>query len=123
MDRAEPNVFERYAELGGVIFSIMLALISALISLTKWNAQRKKDRVDVFYQELMDIKGQIPDIKIIQDGAKIVRKIKATQDKAFKMLIDEELTADESFRIYMELSKETINDVKLRVQQINRVSK
>jgi hypothetical protein len=39
------------------------------------------------------------------------------------MLIDEELTADESFRIYMELSKETINDVKLRVQQINRVAK
>jgi len=123
LDRAEPNVFERYAELGGVIFSILLALISALISLSKWTAQRKKDRVDVFYQELMEIKGQISSIKIIQDGAKIVRDIKATQDKAFKMLIDEELTADESFRIYMELSKETINDVKLRVQQINRVAK
>jgi len=120
LDRAEPNVFERYAELAGVLFSVGIAFISALISLTKWRGQRKKDRVDVFYQELMDTKNDLPNIRSVHEGIAKIKEIKATQDRAFKMLIDEELTADESFRIYMELSKETINDVKLRVQQINK---
>lgn len=122
LDRAEPNIFERYAELAGVLFSVAIALISALISLSKWRGQRKKDRVDVFYKELMDIKNDLPNVNNVQAGVAKIKEIKATQDKAFKMLIDEQLTADESFRIYMELSKETINDVKLRVQQIKKIA-
>lgn len=120
LDRDEPGVLERYAELFGVFFSIGIALISAILSLSKWRKQRKKDRVDVFYGELMQIKNELPSMKTVPYGAKIIAKIKKTQDRAFKMLIDEELVADESFRIYMELSKETINEVKLRAQQIKR---
>ncbi|MEQ8241320.1 MAG: TAXI family TRAP transporter solute-binding subunit [Cyclobacteriaceae bacterium] len=118
LDRDEPGFFERYAELVGVMFSIIVAIISALISLTRWQKQKKKDRVDVFYKVLMDIKNELPQIKTIRDGAFKIKEIQESQNKAFKMLINEELEADESFRIFMELSKETIDEVKMRVRSI-----
>ena len=47
--RDEPSFVERYAELGGVIISLVVAAWSGLVSLTKWQAQKKKDRIDEFY--------------------------------------------------------------------------
>ena len=118
LDRDEPSILERYAELGGVAFSILFALISGLISLSKWRNQRKKDRVDVFYKSLMDVKKQLPAIRSIKECVVLIKEIKVEQEKAFEMLIDEKLTADESFRIYMELSKETINELRAKIKQI-----
>lgn len=48
--REEPSSIERYAELGGVLLSIAIASISGLVSLTKWQAQKRKDKVDEFYE-------------------------------------------------------------------------
>lgn len=118
LDRDEPSFLERYAELAGVLFSIALALVSALISLSRWQSQKKKDRVDIFYKDLMDIKNELPTIHDVRKGLEKINEVKAAQNKAFEMLIDEKLTADESFRIYMELSKETINEIRLRIKQM-----
>ena len=39
------------------------------------------------------------------------------------MLINEELEANESFRIYMELSKETIHELRGRVKRLKALNK
>ncbi len=112
LDREEPGFLERYAELAGVGFSIIIALITGLISLSRSRVQRKKDRVDVFYKELMDIKNESGNT---MDSVKAkIEHIKKSQNKAFDMLINEKLSANESFRIYMELSKETISELRLK---------
>ena len=117
LDREEPSFFERYAELGGVILSIIIALWSGIASLTRWQAQKKKDKIDEFYEDLMNIKNGVSLIDSIAEGMKRVRHVQAAQKKAFEMLIAEKLVANESFRIYMELSKETINELhgKMRI--------
>lgn len=116
LDRDEPDFFERYAELFGVLFSIVIAIVSGLISLSKWQTQKKKDRIDVFYKVLMEIKKELPNIKTSRDTLFKIKEIKDSQNKAFEMLINEELIADESFRIFTELSTETINEVKQRAR-------
>jgi len=118
LDRDEPGFFERYAELAGVIFTIALAIGSGLVSLSKWRKQKKKDQVDVFYADLMKIKQEIPKIRGISEGKEKIRVIRNQQSKAFEMLINEELEANESFRIYMELSRETILDIQYRLRRI-----
>ncbi|MEQ6168295.1 TAXI family TRAP transporter solute-binding subunit [Ekhidna sp. MALMAid0563] len=117
LDRDEPSFLERYAELGGVILSIVIALFSGIVSLTKWQAQKKKDKIDEFYEDLMNIKNAIPKINQISSAIEKVKRVQASQNKAFEMLIAEKLVANDSFRIYMELSKETINELrgKMRV--------
>ncbi len=114
LDRDEPSFVERYAELGGVALSIIIAIISALVSLSRWQRQKKKDRVDIFYKDLMEIKNAA--IGSSKAGVEKIKEIQQSQNKAFDMLINEELEANESFRIYMELSKETINDIRGKVR-------
>lgn len=120
LERDEPSFFERYAEMFGVILSITIALISGIISLSKWQKQKKKDRVDVFYKVLLDIKQQLPNIKTSSEAITKIKEIKDSQNKAFEMLINEELIADESFRIFTELSSETIEEVKDRARFLKR---
>jgi len=116
LGREEPGFLERYVELAGVAFSILIALIGGGISFYKWRKQCKKDRVDVFYKGLMDITNK--PIACIDDGLKMIRSIKDEQNKAFEMLINEELAANESFRIYMELNQETMTEVKLKMKAL-----
>ncbi len=112
LEREEPSFIERYAELGGVILSIIIALWSGIVSLTKWQAQKKKDKIDEFYEDLMNIKNGISRLDTVADGMKRVKRVQSAQNKAFEMLIAEKLVANDSFRIYMELSKETINELR-----------
>lgn len=118
LDRDEPTFLERYAELAGVGFSITLALLSGAYSLSKWIRQRKKDRIDVFYQDLMKIKKLISKLSGKKHVIDLINKIRREQQKAFNMLVNEELEANESFRIYMELSKETIDELRLKYRRL-----
>lgn len=118
LEREEPSFIERYAELGGVILSIIIALWSGLVSLTKWQAQKKKDKIDEFYEDLMNIKNGIARIDTIAEGMKRVKRVQLAQNKAFEMLIEEKLVANDSFRIYMELSKETINELRGKMRNL-----
>lgn len=118
LNRDEPGFFERYAELAGVLFTILLATISGAVSFGKRRRQKKKDKVDVFYAKLLEIKNENSKIKSVAAARELLHNIKTEQDKAFKMLIDEELEANESFRIYMELSKETAAEIKLKARSI-----
>lgn len=120
LDRDEPGVIERYAELTGVLFSILVALISGIISLTRWRRQRKKDRVDVFYEDLIEIKNRMDARYSPKQAVADLKLVKASQNKAFKMLIDEDLAANESFRIYMELSKEVIDEIRHKLAVMKR---
>lgn len=121
LSRDEPSFIERYAELGGVILSLVIAVWSGLVSLTKWQAQKKKDRIDEFYEDLIKTKNSIPSIRTLREAIEKIRLIQAAQNKAFELLISEELVANESFRIYMELSKETINELRSKVRALKKM--
>ncbi len=121
LDRDEPTFFERYAELGGVLFSVIIAASSGLISLARWQAQKKKDKIDEFYKELLEVKALIPKMKSVSDGHRRIKEVKASQNRAFEMLISEELVANDSFRIYTELSRETMNDLRIKMRAIKSI--
>jgi len=121
LDRDEPSFLERYAELGGVILSLIIAVWSGLVSLTKWQAQKKKDRIDEFYEDLIKIKNRISILKSDKEVVDKIRHVQKSQNKAFELLISEELVANESFRIYMELSKETINELRSKLRALKAI--
>lgn len=121
LDKDEPTLLERYAEVIGVLFSVMIALISALLSLAKWKNQTKKDRIDVFYEKIMEIKTGIPKLRSSREVREKIIELHDEQDKAFQLLIDEKLQANESFRIYMEFNKEIIQTLVIRAKAFKKI--
>jgi len=104
----KPSVFERYAELGGVIFSITVVLLDLINTVKNKIKQKKKDRIDEFYVDLLRIEKEIPYLHSIQVIDIAREKVIQFKIRAFELLVHEKLTANESFRIFISLLSETL---------------
>ena len=111
LERNEPSFIERYAEVIGVGFTIAFTLIGALVTLRNWNIQRKKDRIDVYYEKLLQIRRSIPRIESPEGVNRTLTEVRDIQEEAFQLLIDEKVSADESFRIFITLCNDVAREV------------
>ena len=59
----------------------------------------------------MAIRQSVSDSTSSDELAAAVQKIRALQTKAFEMLVDEKLAADESFRIFVSLSNDVLHEL------------
>lgn len=114
-ERDAPTVYERYSGIAEVAVTVLIALIGAVFAGVRIFRMRRKNRIDVFYSDAMAIRQSINDSATNDERVAAARKIRELQTKAFEMLVDEKLAADESFRIFISLS----NDV---LQELNAVS-
>lgn len=103
LERNNPGFFERYAEVIGVSITALMILYGSITTLFRVQARRKKDRIDDYYREVIEIENQSKNIDNIRELKKLVESLIKLRNKAFKQLINEKLAADESFRIFITL--------------------
>jgi len=106
--RDEPTLIERYSGVGEVVVALMVALVSASVALIKIYRLRRKNRLDKFLVEVIDIRNSVTPQSSGDDRAAAIAKIRELQDYGFEQLVNEKLAADESFRIFIELTNDTI---------------
>jgi TRAP transporter TAXI family solute receptor len=114
-ERYQPSFLERYAEVIALLLSITLILSGGLSSYRKWNLQRKKDRIDVYYEDVLKIDRSITqeiDKELLEQKIKDLYQIR---ERAFDNLIKEKLSADESFKIFTELISGTIKRIEQKI--------
>ncbi len=109
LDRNEPTLFERYAELIGVIVTILVALASTLYTITKWQLQKKKNKIDVYYQRLISIRRKTQIAENTEALVTLKVELQAAQEETIDLVTHEKLLADDSFLIFLNLSK-IVND-------------
>ena len=115
--RDEPTIYERYSGIAEVAVTIMIAFVSATFAGLRIYRMRRKNRIDTYYSAVMSIKKSI-DEKISEDGRREkADEIRSLQTTAFEMLIDEKLAADESFRIFITLSNDVLQQLGAVPQQ------
>lgn len=102
LDRDKPKFVERYAEVMGFVLSAFVLLIGLVASLKATMNQRKKDRMDEYYKELLDLKENLNRY----DNQTLFDKLRILQKKVFELLIDEKLSANNEFVIFMMLWEE-----------------
>ncbi len=107
LERDEPSLLERYAEMINMLVYIGVLLLTGLAAAARWRARRKKDRADVFYARVLAIRERARDGE--QGG--LLSELDSLEREAFQMLIDEKLSADESFRIFTDLLERTRADL------------
>ena len=118
IERNKPSIFERYAELGGVIFSMTVVFFGLANSYDNRRQQKKKDRIDIFYVDLLKIEQDTPTYQNLEEVTNAKEKLFELKMTAFGLLVDEKLKADESFRIFIALLAETVALLEKRVLEL-----
>ena len=110
--RDAPTFYERYSGVAEVLVTLVIGLISGGYAVIQIYNRRRKNRIDGFYTEVMEIRDSISDRSSAAERAVAVERVRVLQNEAFDMLIGEKLAADESFRIFVTLSNDIIAELK-----------
>ncbi len=99
VNRDKPSFIERYSEFMGFVLSAFIVVFGLGASVRANINQRKKDRMDEYYHELLQIKEKLktyttPDLRT---------KLTGMQTIVFDLLIREKLSANNEFVIFMML--------------------
>ena len=110
LERDKPSFIERYSEFMGFILSAFIVLFGLFASFKANVNQRKKDRIDLYYQQLLDLKDRMDEISAEDLGDNLRRM----QKIVFDLLIKEKLSANNEFVIFMMLWDELHHELMKR---------
>lgn len=111
LQQDEPTYIERYSGVAEVVVTLMVALVSGGFAVLKIYRIRRKNRIDRFYVDVIAVRDSIGDKATKAQREEAIAKIRQLQNRAFEMLVDERLAADESFRIFIELTNNAVADI------------
>ena len=114
LQRYEPTFLEKYAEVLSVIISIFVALGSMLYTLAQWNKTKKKNKIDIYYKKLLILRNRVSQVTSREEADEIAQKIRNIQQETMGLVIGEKLFADESFSIFLDLSRIVAEEVKVK---------
>lgn len=108
----------RYAEVLGLLISVMIALYSLLRAGRKWVDQQQKDRIDAYYLQLNDFLNQMLEPQTESELLEIEKELQSLRSTALHQLARERLQSDESFRIFQTVLAEAGAQVRHKLQDI-----
>ena len=111
LERNEPDFLERYSGVAEVLVTLLVGIVSGGFAMYRLYQIRRKDRIDEFYAHILEIRDSLAE-QVPSDRDALRRKIRDLQDEALQLLIEEKLAADESFRIFMSLSNDLVDELR-----------
>jgi hypothetical protein len=111
LQRSAPTIYERYSGVAELAVTLIVAIGSALIAATRIFRMRRKNRIDTFYSQTIALQRSVDDSSGADEIARVVQEVRALQNAAFDLLVDEKLAADESFRIFITLSNDALRQL------------
>ena len=108
--RNEPGFAERASGIFEVAATVIAALVTGLIAVARFWRGRRKGRIDEFYADALAIRAKLAQGSDPQQRAECMTEARSLRDRAFAQLIDEKLSADESFRILQALVHDVIRE-------------
>lgn len=100
--RDEPGFLVKYAEAMGFILSASILLWGLGSGVRKWLLQKRKDRIDKYYQAIESIIGRLREGEESLDN--LEEELITLRKDALHELVKEKLAADESFVIYQNMA-------------------
>ena len=114
LQRSEPSVYERYSGVAEVMVTLIIALVSALFAVLGIIKARRKNRIDRFYVETIEIRNSCRGSTDPAELQQSITRIQKLQDEAFDLLVHEKLAADESFRIFVTLTNDVLGQLETK---------
>ena len=111
LQRSAPTVYERYSGIAEVVVTLIVALGSAAFAMARIFRMRRKNRIDIFYSQTIALRRSVTSSTGAEELARVIKEVRALQNTAFDLLVDEKLAADESFRIFITLSNDVLRQL------------
>jgi hypothetical protein len=110
LQREAPTIYERYSGVAEVAVTIFIGLLSGAFAIMRIYNIRRKNRIDVFYKDAIALRNTIDSTSTPYARKVAIDKVRELQATAFDLLVNERVAADESFRIFITLSNDIIED-------------
>ena len=115
LDRDKPGFIERYVEVLALILTIVITLLSGVFTLYRHRSQARKDRVDVYYSQLLEIRRDMEGTNTHTALRSYHQRALDVQHEVLNLLIDERVAADASLMAFLSLSNQIINELDRRI--------
>lgn len=114
VEKDHPSFVERYVEVIALAITLIAGLGSGLITLYNYRRNKKKDRIDVYYNRAMALRARVEHSADADELADIEREIRGLQEEVMALLVDERLDANHALSIFMTLSSQVLTEVQAR---------
>jgi TRAP-type uncharacterized transport system substrate-binding protein len=111
MTRNQPTFWERESEVIGLVVTILVLTSGGLTTLFKYLRQRRKDRVDMYYQRVLFAINHARGTNDLDKKRKFLSELFLIRNNAFDQLIAEKLDANEAFTIFVNLVNGAIHEL------------
>ncbi len=111
VDRNEPGLLERYADVIALGLTLAAGFASGIVGLYRYGRQRRKDRVDIYYQRILDVRKRIHSQMSHEELRRFALEVRGIQEEVFALLIDESVSADETLTIFLDLSNQVLKEL------------
>lgn len=111
LQRDAPSIYERYSGIAEVVATVVIGLGSALFAMFRIFKMRRKNLIDTFYTQTITLQRAVNDSTSPAERESIVNEVRKLQSEAFDLLVDEKLSADDSFRIFITLSNDVLRQL------------
>jgi TRAP-type uncharacterized transport system substrate-binding protein len=101
--RNQPSFWERESEVIGLIVTILVLTSGGLTTLYRYFRQRRKDRVDIYYQKVLFVVNHSRQTQDIDKKKEHLAELFLIRNSAFEQLVSERLDANEAFTIFVNL--------------------
>lgn len=111
LDRDAPTAIERYAEVAGLGLTLFAMFISALFAVHNLRKTHKKNRIDIYYNKILDLRRRLQNPDGFVQRHQIEKEVRDVQEEVFRLLVDERVSANESLTIFLDLSNQVLAEV------------
>jgi len=111
LQRDTPTFMERYSGIAEVIATLLVGLVSLVFAAFRLLKMRRKNLIDTFYLRVHKLRRSITNLSSAEERQGAADQVRELQSEAFDLLIDEKLSADESFQIFITLSNDVLKEL------------
>lgn len=111
INRDEPDLYERYSGVAEVVVTLIIGLVSGTYAVFRILSIRRKNRIDEFCRQALDLRDEAAAMGSDTARSNAVASLRVLQERAYAEMIDERLSADESFRIFITLTNDLMADL------------
>jgi TRAP-type uncharacterized transport system substrate-binding protein len=120
MTRDQPTFWERESEVIGLLVTVLVLASGGLTTLFKYLKQRRKDRVDIYYEKVLYAVNHARSTHELEKKRKYLSELFLIRNNAFEQLVAEKLDANEAFTIFVNLVNGAIAELEGDVRALEQ---